>query len=68
MTLTEKHYRAERGKSAETYQSFSAIVETEQDRHYIRVIIDNLSRWRTVKEYADYLRWVADEVETLVVD
>ena len=68
MILTEKHYRASRGKCAETYQSFSAIVEAEQDRHYIRVNIDNLSRWRTVKEYADYLRWVADEVETLVVD
>jgi lysine/ornithine N-monooxygenase len=68
MILTEKHYRAERGNCAETYQSFSAIVEVEQDRHYIRVNIDNLSRWRTVKEYADYLRWVADEVETLVVE
>jgi len=68
MTLTEKHYRAERGNCAETYQSFSAIVEVENKRKFIRVNINNTDRWRTVQEYTDYLRWVADEVEGLAVD
>jgi hypothetical protein len=67
MILTEQKYRAERGKKADTYQSFTATVEMEGDRNYIRVELDNLTRWRSKKEYAEYLRWAAKEIEGLPV-
>ena len=65
MILVEKRYRSERGNKAETYQSFTATVEVENGRRYIRVELDNLTRWRSVKEYADYMTWVAKEILTL---
>jgi len=34
MILTEKKYRAERGKSVETYQGFTATVEEAIHRHH----------------------------------
>lgn len=67
MILTEKRFRAERGKSAETYQGFSVVVEMENDRKFLRIELDNTSRWRSQQEYADYLRWAADEIEQLNV-
>jgi hypothetical protein len=67
MILTEQKYRAERGNRVETYQSFTATVEVEGDRDYIRVELDNLTRWRSKNEYADYLRWAAKEIEGLPV-
>lgn len=66
--LTEKRFRAERGKRAETYQGFSVVVEMENDRKFLRIELDSLSRWRSQKEYADYLRWAAKEIEGLNVD
>lgn len=68
MILTEKKYRAERGKRAETYQGFSVVVEMENDRKFLRIELDNTSRWRSQKEYADYLRWAAKEIEGLDID
>jgi len=65
MILTEQRYRAERGKKAETYQSFTATVETGGKRNFLRVELDNLTRWRSKEEYADYLRWAAGEIEGL---
>lgn len=65
MLLTEKRYRSERGKKADTYQSFSVTVEMEGTRKYLRVELDNLSRWRSPTEYAEYLRWAANEIEAL---
>jgi hypothetical protein len=67
MILTEKRFRAERGKSAETYQSFSVTMEMECSRRHITVDLDNMNRWRSTKECADYLRWAADEIEQLNV-
>jgi hypothetical protein len=68
MILTEKRYRSERGKTVETYQGFSVVVEMEGDRRYIRVELDNLQRWRSPEAYADYLRWAANEIEGLDTD
>ena len=68
MILTEKRFRAERGKRAETYQGFSVVVEMENDRKFLRIELDNLSRWRSQKEYASYLRWAAGEIEKLDID
>ena len=65
MILTEQKYRAERGNRAETYQSFTATVEVGIKRGYLTVELDNLTRWRSKAEYADYLRWAADEIEKL---
>lgn len=67
MILTEQKYRAERGKSIETYQSFTATVEMEGNRRYLTVELDNLTRWRSKQEYADYLRWAAEEIERLPI-
>jgi hypothetical protein len=65
MILTEQKYRAERGRTAETYQGFTVTMEMEQNRNFITVELDNLTRWRSTNEYADYLRWVADELENI---
>lgn len=61
MILTEQKYRAERGKRVETYQSFTVTVEAG-NRGFLTVELDNLSRWRSKDEYADYLRWAATEI------
>ena len=68
MILTEKRFRAERGKRAETYQGFSVVVEMENDRKFMRIELDNTMRWRSGKEYSNYLRWAAGEIEKLDVD
>ena len=65
MKLTEQRYRAERGNTADTYQSFTVTVEMEGNRRYLTVELDNLRRWRSKKEYADYLRWAAEQIEGL---
>ncbi len=67
MILTEQKYRAERGDTAETYQGFTATVEIEGNRRYLTVQLDNLSRWRSKEEYADYLRWAAEQIERLPI-
>lgn len=67
MKLTEQKYRADRGNTAETYQSFTAKVEMEGNRRYLTVELDNLTRWRSKEEYADYLRWAAEEIERLPI-
>ena len=67
MILTEQKYRAERGSRVETYQSFTVTVEMEGDRKFMSGELDNLSRWRSGKEYVDYLRWAAEEIEKLSV-
>ncbi len=67
MILTEQKYRAERGDTAETYQGLTATVEIEGNRRYLTVHLDNLSRWRSKQEYADYLRWAAEEIERLPI-
>jgi len=58
-------YRAERGKTAETYQGFTATVEMEPKRRFIKIELDVTTRWRSCKEYAEYLRWAAREIEAL---
>lgn len=66
MQLTEKRFHADRGKTAETYQSMSIIREVDNcGRNYLKIEIDNCQRWRTGKEYADYLRWCASQLEEL---
>jgi len=64
MILTEKKFRAERG-GVYKYQGFTATLEIEVDRHYLTIQLDNLTRWRSKEEYAEYLRWAADEIESL---
>lgn len=67
MKLTEQKYRADRGKTVETYQSFTATVEMEGNRRYLTVELDNLTRWRSKEEYADYLRWASEEILKLPI-
>lgn len=67
MILSEQKYYAERGKSSETYQIFTATVEINNNRQYVTIAPDFLQRWRSKTELADYLRWMADEVEKLPV-
>lgn len=68
MILHEQKYRAERGNRLETYQSFTATVESESERNFLTVELDSLNRWRSKEEYADYLRWAASEIEKLPID
>ena len=65
MKLVEQKYTADRDNTANTYQSFSATMEMSGNRRHIIVEIAFTQRWRSTAEYADYLRWVADEVEKL---
>ena len=65
MILSTMQFRAERGKTEATYQGFYATVEMEPKRRFIKIELDNTTRWRSCKEYADYLRWAAREIETL---
>lgn len=67
MILSEQKFRAERGKRADTYQSFTTTVEMENSRRFLTVELDNLTRWRSKTEYADYLRWAENEIEKLPV-
>ena len=67
MILTEQKYRAERGKRIDTYQGFTVTVEMENDRKFLRVELDNLMRWRSKEEYAEYLRWASDEILKLPI-
>lgn len=68
MDLVEQKYSCQRGNSATTHQSFTATVEMGHDRHYLIVELECLARWRSKTEYADYLRWAADEIEKLPIE
>ena len=68
MILTTKQYRAERGKTAETWQSFYVTVEIEQARRYMQIELDHLTRWRSIEEYQNYLAWVIRELDELKKD
>ena len=65
MTLIEKRYIATRGGSTDTYQSCKITVEMSNCRQYIIIEPDYLNRWRSKEELADYLRWMASEVEKI---
>lgn len=65
MKLTEQKYRAERGDTANTYQSLTVTAEMEGDRRFLTVELDFLGRWRSPSEWAYYFRWAADQVEKL---
>jgi len=65
MTLIEQRYIATRGNSTETYQSCTITVEIANQRQYLIIEPDYLSRWRSKEELADYLRWMASEVEKI---
>lgn len=65
MILSSQSFYAERGKRSETYQLFTATMEMSGDWHYITVELDHLTRWRSAKEYASFLRWDADEIMKL---
>ena len=67
MILTEQKYRAERGERIDTYQGFTVTVEMEGDRNYLRVELNNLLRWRSKEDYADYLRWASYEILKLSI-
>jgi len=67
MKLTEQRFTADRGNKAETYQSLAVTVEMSGSRRFLVVSLDNMTRWRSKEEYADYLRWAADEIETLPI-
>ena len=67
MKLIEHKYSADRGNKAETYQSFEVTVEMDGRRRFLTVDLGALSRWRSKEEYADYLRWAADEIEKLSI-
>ena len=62
MRQIESKYTAERGNKAETYQSFTATVETDNNRHYVTLDLDCMHRWRSKEELADYLRWTSEEI------
>lgn len=68
MILTTQRYRAERGKNAETWQGFDVTVEIEQARRYMQIELHHLTRWRSVDEYQDYLKWVIRELDGLKKD
>ena len=58
----EIKYSAERGKSAETYQSLEATVKMHDNRHYVTVELGCMQRWRSKEELASYLIWCAEQV------
>jgi lysine/ornithine N-monooxygenase len=63
MTKTEIHYHADRGNGNE-YQSLDVVQELGNNRQYIQFHLME-TRWRSVDEAADYLRWAAAELEKL---
>jgi hypothetical protein len=64
MILCEKKYYAVR-EVPDSYQILTVTVECEAKRRFITVELDNLDRWRSTKEYADYFRWAANEIEKM---
>ena len=60
MKLTEAKYTCERGTTTDTYQSFTLAIDAT---NRITVDLDNLTSRRSISEYVDYIRWVADELE-----
>jgi len=64
MTKTEIHYHAQRGDSADNYQSLEVVKEFCPRRNYIKFSLME-TRWRSVDEAVSYLRWAADELEEL---
>jgi hypothetical protein len=66
MTKTQIHYHADRNTSpvAECYQSLDVVQELGNNRQYIQFRLME-TRWRSVDEAADYLRWAATELEKL---
>lgn len=67
MKEIERKYSSHRiikGKD-ESYQGVSVTQETYEHRHYVTVELESMQRWRSVEEVAEYLRWCADEIETL---
>lgn len=65
IVCTQKHYRAERGKTAETWQGVRFVLEVEHNRHFIQFDLDHLHRWRSTAEVKDYLAWVIAQVDLL---
>lgn len=63
MTLTEKYYYAENIK-ADSYQWIKVVQEPEGSREFVRFELMQ-ERWRSKEEAAAYLRWAADQLETL---
>jgi hypothetical protein len=66
MQKTEIHYHADRNLSdvQECYQSLDVVQELGNNREYIKFNLME-TRWRSVDEAADYLRWAATELEKL---
>lgn len=62
---TQTHYRAERSKTAETWQGVNFVVEVENKRNYIKFELDHPNRWRSAAEIKDYLAWVITQVDLL---
>lgn len=67
MQLEKKIYTATRGE-CEEYQTFEATMEMAEGRRYVTLDLGYMMRWRSKAEMADYLRWVADQVETIPED
>ena len=65
MKELERRYTSDRGKSAETYQSLTVTKETSGRGYVLILELGFMQRWRSVEEAASYLRWAADELETL---
>ena len=65
MKLSEQRYHADRGDSPESYQSIDITVEAGENlRGYLKFGLME-HRWRSKAEAADYLRWAANEIESL---
>jgi hypothetical protein len=61
MTLVEKHYYAERPEP-DNYDSLNVIQHLADDSIQFQLMA---TRWRSIEEAADYLRWAATELEKL---
>lgn len=62
MKLTEKHYTAiRRGKD---FHTLSVIQEVSETRNYVKFHLME-TRWRSLQEAADYLRWASGQLEAL---
>ena len=64
MEKTEIRYSSHRGNCSDDYQTLDVVQELGNNREFIKFSLME-SRWRSVAEAADYLRWAASELEKL---
>ena len=64
MQPIERRYHASRGNRSDNHEYIDVVQEESAQRNYVRFTLME-QRWRSKAEAASYLRWAADQLETL---